>query len=240
MKEKIVNNLFELWKYIGCKTNSLHIKNSYCYVIHDNHSWPSKVFELASDDNVAEKISKDFIKSDLPNSISLMEDISLETQLLNNDFVLKSTVKGMYLDVSRERKLQDSYDSIERVDSIQKAVIFAEIASKSFGYELLSSTIIPLINASRLKLFIGKHGGKYVSCGMVHLDSNDISGLHMIGTLPEYRGKGLGKVMTGKLMYEAHKNESNQVVLVASIAGERIYSKLGFKLDGNLKSYSLK
>ena len=74
---------------------------------------------------------------------------------------------------------------------------------------------------------------------MVLLDKNGISGLHMIGTISKYRGLGLGKIMTNKLLFESFQNKSEQVVLVASESGERIYSKLGFLTQGNLKSYSI-
>lgn len=82
--------------------------------------------------------------------------------------------------------------------------------------------------------------GSLVSCGIVFLDNNNVSGIHMIGTIQDYRGLGLGKAMTTKLMFETYENKSSEAVLVASKAGERIYSKMGFKADGTLKSYSVK
>jgi len=81
--------------------------------------------------------------------------------------------------------------------------------------------------------------GSLVSCGIVFLDNNNVSGIHMIGTIQDYRGLGLGKAMTTKLMFETYENKSSEVVLVASKAGERIYAKLGFMTQGNLKSYSI-
>ena len=77
------------------------------------------------------------------------------------------------------------------------------------------------------------------SCGIVFVDNNKVSGIHMIGTIREYRGLGLGKAMTNKLIFEAYENKSCEVVLVASKAGERIYSKMGFIAYGALKSYSV-
>ena len=74
---------------------------------------------------------------------------------------------------------------------------------------------------------------------MLYLDKNGVSGIHMIGTLPEYRSHGLGKMMTKKLLNEAYVNRSEKVVLVASKAGERIYSKIGFIADETLKSYTV-
>ena len=62
----------------------------------------------------------------------------------------------------------------------------------------------------------------------------------MIGTIPEQRGFGLGKIMTAKLIFESFKNRSNTTVLVASESGERIYYRMGLIANGTLRSYSVK
>jgi ribosomal protein S18 acetylase RimI-like enzyme len=98
-------------------------------------------------------------------------------------------------------------------------------------------TIISLLNSdSKIRLYLGSYRGSVVNCGIIFLDENNVSGIHMIGTIAEYRGLGLGKIVTSKLIFEAYKNKSNTVVLVAFESGERIYSKMGFKVDGTLVS----
>jgi len=239
MKNKIINNLFELWKHIGANGQFLNSTEEYSYVMPNNNSWPSKVFELRESQINFKELYQKMENGGVPNSISILENEELETQLLAHKLMLKSSVIGMYLDLQEKDKPNNNFTSIEKVDDNLKAVEFAKIASISFGYEILSSTIISLINSAQLKLFIGQHNKKYVSCGMVLQDKNRISGIHMIGTISEYRGLGLGKTMTNKLLLESYKNGSNQVVLVASESGERIYSKIGFITQGNLKSYSI-
>ncbi len=240
MKNTIIKNLFEFWRHIGISGQFLYNNEQYNYVKPNNYSWPSKVFGLNESKINLKKICLKIKNGELPNSISILKNEVLEAQLTKHQFILKSSVKGMYFDLHEKDKPTEDFISIERVDNDEKAIEFSLIASNSFGYEILSSTIIALVSSSQLKLFIGKYNNKYVSCGMVFLDKNGISGLHMIGTLPNYRGFGLGKEMTNKLMLEVFKNESKQVVLVASKSGERIYSKLGFKAEGSLLSYSIK
>ncbi|MDW3209978.1 MAG: GNAT family N-acetyltransferase [Reichenbachiella sp.] len=239
MKKNIINNLFELWEHIGVNGQFLHSTAQYSYVKPGNCSWPNKVFRLKESETDFKELYQHIENGNIPDSISIGEKKTLETQLLAHNFKLKSVVKGMYLNLQKKNKPTNDFVSNEKVDNEVKAMEFAKIASLSFGYEILSSTIISLINSSQLKLFIGKHSGLYVSCGMVLLDQKGISGLHMIGTIPEYRGLGLGKVMTNKLLFESFENKSKQVVLVASESGERIYSKLGFVAQGSLKSYSI-
>ncbi|WP_437398744.1 GNAT family N-acetyltransferase [Flagellimonas lutimaris] len=239
MKKNIINNLFELWEHIGVNGRFLHNTAQYRYTSPGNGSWPNTVFRLKESEINFKELYQHVENGNIPGSISILENESLETQLLAHNFKLKSTVKGMCLDLQEKSKFINNFASIEKVDSEIKAIEFAKIASLSFGYEILSSTIISPINSSQLKLFIGKHSGLYVSCGMVLLDKKGISGLHMIGTIPEYKGLGLGKVMTNKLLFESFENKSKQVVLVASESGEHIYSKLGFVAQGSLKSYSI-
>jgi len=239
VKDKIISNLFELWEHIGTRGKFLHVSEDYLYVQPKNNSWPNIVFGLKNEKNKLKKLYQKIDNKALPNSVSMLENKELEAGLIEHKFMLKSAVKGMYLNLTEHSMPDKNFSSIDEVNNEQRAIEFAKIASKSFGYEILESTIIPLINSSRLKLFIGKHNGKYVSSGMLLLDKNNISGLHMIGTIPECRGLGLGKIMTNKLLFEAHENKSAQVVLVASEAGERIYSKLRFISDGILKSYKI-
>ncbi|BDD05595.1 GNAT family N-acetyltransferase [Aureibacter tunicatorum] len=70
-------------------------------------------------------------------------------------------------------------------------------------------------------------------------DSNDNAELHMIGTVPEGRGKGIGKSMTEYLLLEAKANNAKSCVLHASAMGARIYTKLGFQAYGELETYRI-
>ncbi|WP_425597907.1 GNAT family N-acetyltransferase [Ulvibacterium marinum] len=91
----------------------------------------------------------------------------------------------------------------------------------------------------KVQLFIGRHNDHYVSCGILFLDSNNDSGMHMIGLRRDFRGLGLGMAMTAHLLRHAVKNKSEEIHLVASKLGAPIYHKLGFQNRGYLKSYTV-
>ena len=147
----------------------------------------------------------------------------------------------MFLNLSREHKPKDNFSTIQQVDTELKAIEFAKFASRSFGYKIHPKTIISLLNSdSIIRLYLGSYKEALANCGIIFFDRNTVSGIHMIGTFPEHRGLGLGKIMTRKLIFEAFENRSEIVVLVASESGEKIYSKMGFIADGTLRSYSVK
>ncbi|AUP80988.1 GNAT family N-acetyltransferase [Flavivirga eckloniae] len=239
MKEEIANNMFELYELIGASNQSLKTSKGCSYVMSANNSWPTKVFRLNELQIDYGDLYQKMEFGEIPDSVFLNEDEVAESQLVKHGFKMKSTILSMYANLSEQTKSANSFTSIDRVDTEKAAAIFAKIASVAFSYEVRPETIASLINNPKLKIYIGKYKETYASSGMLLLDRNGISGLHMIGTLPEYRGYGLGKVMTGKLLFEAYENSSKQAVLGASELGHRVYSKLGFKVEGTLKSYSI-
>ena len=235
-----IDHLFDFWEYIGVQGDFFTTERGYKFSCQSNMSWPSKIFGIDSNRIDFEQLKVKIKNGLLPKSLGIPKDELAEKLLLIHNFEKTSVVKGMFLNISREHQPKDNFPTIQRVDTKSKAIEFANVAAKSFGYEIYPKTIISLLNFdSKIRLYLGSHNGSSVSCGIIFLDENKVSGIHMIGTIPEYRGRGLGKIMTTKLICEAFNNRSNTVVLVASESGERIYSKMGFKVDGTLSSYSI-
>ncbi|WP_024770346.1 GNAT family N-acetyltransferase [Aquimarina macrocephali] len=241
MNETIINHLFEFWGYIGIQGNFLNRGDGYTYTKPEKKSWPSKIFGIDPEIINMDQLHAKMKNGVLPNSLGVAENENIEKRLLQYDFELKSVVKAMFLETSKHTAPIEDFATIEPVDDDNKAIVFARVSSKSFGYQILPETITSLVKHQKnIHLFLGKHNSEYVSCGIIYHDKNGCSGIHMIGTLPEYRGMGLGKIMTDKLLFEAYRNLSDIVVLVASRFGEGIYSKIGFITDGTLKSYTVK
>lgn len=240
MNQQIVEHLFRFWRAIGTLGGCIHKSEEYDYTAPAQKSWPSKVFGLKTSGLDIDSL-KDGIEAEvIPNSVGTYEDGAMGVQLLNQGFVLTSSVAAMSMDISESNFGEKiNVGPIEQVDSDEKSRIFADVASQSFGYPVLETTIAPLRKSQSFKLFLGKLGDSYCSCGIVYLDENNIAGIHMIGTLPKFRGRGLGKIMTQHLIQVAQKYGSQYIYLVASEAGERIYQKIGFKNHGVLQSYSL-
>jgi len=239
MNKQIINHLFEFWEQIGKHGNFLTKENGFSFTNPSDNSWPSKIFHFNISELELSELQKKIRLQELPNSLAIHEDNVIKNELVRNGFCPTSQVKAMALDTSEFNFVPIDASEFIRVRSRLEAELFAQVATESFGYPVGPSTIRALINKPSFALFLGKHENAFPSCGMVYLDQNGVSGIHMIGTKAGYRGLGLGKKMTQFLIHQAIKNQSRKVYLVASQAGERIYTKMGFTTHGVLESYSL-
>ncbi|RDY61380.1 GNAT family N-acetyltransferase [Flagellimonas nanhaiensis] len=238
MNQQIVDNLFGFWEEIADSGGFLGRESDFKFSKPSGDSWPSKVFEVSSETDLT-KLKEGIKNGTFPNSIGVHGGGIPEQGLKDSGFTKTSSINAMaFEDVDGWNGNSEDF-GIVPVDSVEKSKVFARVASRSFGCEVMEATVSSLYGHPSFSLFLGKHGDDYASCGIHFLDRNGISGLHMIGTLSEYRGFGLGKKMTLFLMRQAKINNSPRIYLVASKAGERIYTKLGFKVFGTLESYSL-
>jgi hypothetical protein len=239
MNAKIINNLFEFWEQIGISACCYKQELGFKFTLPESNSWPSKIFSIDPLAINLKDVKSRIRNNELPNAIGVVEDKNTNNLLVKHCFNKTSVIKTMSLNISEVQKPAIKYPGIKRVETTKEALHFAEIATKSFGYMVSPNIIKSITKNSKIKMFLGKHQNEYVSCGMVFLDQIGQSGIHMIGTLEGYRGYGLGKTMTQKLISEAFQNSSDNVFLVASKLGEPIYTKLGFKTYGALATYSV-
>ncbi|MBW2936758.1 GNAT family N-acetyltransferase [Aureisphaera sp. CAU 1614] len=239
MNAKIINNLFEFWEQIGTSAHCFKKEIGFKLTMPENNSWPSKIFSLNPLTIDLKDLRNRIQNSELPNAIGVVEEENTNQILVKHHFKKTSIVKAMSLNISQLEKPTINFDNIKQIETDEEACHFAEIATKSFGYVVSPKIIKAIIKESNIKMFLGKLENEYASCGMIYLDKNGESGIHMIGTLDNFRGFGLGKTMTQKLISEAFKNNSDYVFLVASKLGEPIYTKLGFQTFGALATYTV-
>lgn len=235
MNEQIINNLFELWKQIGKLLNKLTETEYYSAVSMDDSDWPNRIFNL-NDKFDINKILKLSQEEKLPEIITIKKPNNLRN---NPDFEFIFSQKNMALDLKAVKKLSRNLN-IKRVKTKTDSINFARTASESFRYSVDSNVIFKIINNSEsIRLFIYQEKNECLGCGIVFFDSYNNAGLHMIGTLPKSRGKGIGKSMTERLLIEAKENNMNFCVLHASLMGESIYRKLGFEPYMELETYRI-
>ncbi|NDV42407.1 GNAT family N-acetyltransferase [Flagellimonas sediminis] len=238
MNQKIKEHLFDFWETIGTSGGFLKNGNGYLFTGPINNSWPHKTFRLQSQFINPKTLAQDLQEGMVPNSMVASKDEQGDL-IKALKLSLTSSLSAMAMDTSGKAPLPLEKVLFERVSTKSQASIFADIASRAFGYAVLTQVLDPLIKNQNFKLFLGKHDESFACCGMIYLDREGNHGLHMIGTLPNFRGLGLGKEMTKFLLNQAIMDNSGPVYLIASVAGEKIYTKLGFKTYGTLETYTL-
>ena len=79
-----------------------------------------------------------------------------------------------------------------------------------------------------LVLYLAYYQGTPAATGML-LKHDAIASLHWIGTLPEFRKKGLGFAVSHTLLSDTQRMGCKQALLLSSTSGKPLYERLGFK-----------
>jgi GNAT superfamily N-acetyltransferase len=237
MNNIITNNLFEFWSYIGKQNNIYTESSNYKSVSVDNSDWPNRVYSIEDKIETYSEIIRLSNQDLLPNIITLHN----QTGLLNHSKLqLRFSQINMSLDLTKYTNEISKNENIYQIETKLEAFEFANIASQSFGTRVDGAIIYNLCKDSiNTKLFIYREKRKSFGCGIIFFDKSNIAGFHMIGTIPNGRGKGIGKSITERLIEEALINNSKYCVLNASKLGEPIYKKLGFTNFGVLENYTI-
>lgn len=237
MNKQIINNLYELWEQIGNLTYKLSKTENYSAVSMDDSDWPNRVFNLKNKTGDLEEIVQLSQQGKLPEIITVPKPNNLKS---HTSFEFIFGQKNMALDLKSYTNELSVNLNIKRVKTKKDAIGFAKTASESFGYKVDFNVIHKMLNDTEtIRLFIYEENNESLGCGIVFFDSNHNAGLHMIGTLPQGRGKGIGKSMTERLLIEAKENHMNRCVLHASLMGESIYRKLGFISYDEIETYRI-
>lgn len=99
--------------------------------------------------------------------------------------------------------------------------------------------ILENADSSKLKLYIGYYGNIPAATSMAMM-YDDAVALHWVGTIAQYRNKGLGYAVTCQPMLEAKNNNIKSALLFASVMGKPLYEKIGFKQYLNYHVYGHK
>lgn len=155
-------------------------------------------------------------------------------KLLDNQFTYVISYPGMIL------KLEDliSYDyatsiSIKEINDAIEIKQWIDIVAKSYNlngneFERFVTYLHQNVPGADLRFYTGYYDGEPVATSMT-IQQEDVVGVHWVGTLPEYRSRGLGYAITHKSLVDAKNTGADQTILMASELGRPVYIKMGFK-----------
>ena len=202
-----------------------------------NSDWPNRIFNLINDTETLAEIVQLSKNGKVPEILTVPKPNDLDENP-NLEFVVGQKNMAFELKLFSSKTIKNP--NIIQVKTEENAIAFAGTASKSFGYKVDYKVVNKIAKSSEnIRLFIYQENNESLGCGIVFFDSNNNAGLHMIGTHPNVREKGIGKNMTEHLLMEAKENKSKLCVLHASKMGEPIYTKLGFQKYGEIETYRI-
>lgn len=79
-----------------------------------------------------------------------------------------------------------------------------------------------------LHFYIGLYQGTVATAAMA-IYHHEIMGLHWVGTLPEFRGKGLATTISYAMLADGKQAGYTQAILLANPPAIPVYSRMGFK-----------
>lgn len=89
-----------------------------------------------------------------------------------------------------------------------------------------------------IKFYVGYFNNSPAATSMI-IERGDVVDIHWVGTLPEFRNKGLGQAVTVFPLHEIKKTIKT-AILYASEMGKPLYEKIGFSEVGGCHVYRIK
>jgi GNAT superfamily N-acetyltransferase len=122
---------------------------------------------------------------------------------------------------------------IEEVQTVQDLDSWIAIAAQSFTvdageFKKLIDYIFKYATPGTVHAYRALYNNMPVATSMV-IKRGEIVSVHFVGTLDEYRGKGIGHAVTHKPLIDMHLQGAQWAILLASEMGKSIYEKMGFR-----------
>ena len=171
----------------------------------------------------------------------------LGKRLMARGFVVEDKPRAMSLDVKKARgPFFPTELRIRLVQSKQELREWFGVWASSFEIpEAIRGGLLQLFEAKGYSVesdvlnYAGYAGGVMVATSSLFAGRR-AAGLYNVGTLPSFRGRGIGSAMTWAAVQEAKERGQALVVLQASQMGYSIYRKMGFKEQFRFAAYVLK
>lgn len=175
------------------------------------------------------------------------EDQAGLAALLQHGLVLTETNTAMEVSLSKTRRTPAPIAEVEikRAETTDDLLEVGEMMFALFGgsdegravftyYRQLSEH--PLSAFPAMHFYLGKLQGMVVTTGMLFVGSQTV-GIYDVATHAQYRRRGIGSAMFGRLLQDACSFGHRRCVLQASSDGLGIYLRAGFRPVGTVQVF---
>jgi GNAT superfamily N-acetyltransferase len=156
------------------------------------------------------------------------------TLLQTHGFTYETSYLAMGIDLAivEQQKYSDAI-TIKEI-SMPNLEKWVDIATQSyrientFEYAAFMKWVMLRAKPGQVHLYMAFYNGIPAAVSMT-IQHKSILCLHKVGTLPTFRGKGLGYAMSHKPLYDGKLRGCTHAFLLASAQGKPVYEKIGFE-----------
>lgn len=233
-----IENLTSLWQTVSEPSNSYFCETNFDYSFIENSEWPNRLWFNQDINKELIKLAKTKIKATSTNLIIPYWDVYNSNsfkRLEENEFNLKFEQIGMSLKTPSILSEVNTLN-LKKISTEKEAELWSVLFSKSFGYYI--NPILLNTSNRNTNFYIAYDQGKAFGTGILHT-TNNVSGIHSLGILPEQRRKGYAEQIMKLLINKSIEINSDYITLQSSNMGKGLYLKLGFEEQFVIKNYAL-
>lgn len=244
MDSAIINNLFDLYAFLGSRPQiSIDKAGPFHIITGEGSVWPSMAYNPSED-------YSEFVLDDLFNSL---KNSSCKTVIVTGSFsktLLPFFKANRYMPITQWHNMAKNVVANENMHPIEGLNIticdtpqllddWASVASRVlFKNESIDKDLFADgIKKGVFKLILGKMHNAAASTVLVYC--GETAGIYMVATLPEYQKRGIGKAMMGYAEQLIYKLGYPATLLHSTQSGLPLYKSLGYtSYDTNVLFYN--
>lgn len=172
-------------------------------------------------------------------------DIETPKILENHAFKFSVDFPAMQLDLTNVASMQYADGIvIKKIDTQDDIAVWIDVVFKSYGISNVAeftqyiNALLEHATSGLLCFYLAFHNNIPAAASMT-ITYDDIVALHWVGTLKDYRRKGLGFAASHLPLVDAKANGAKAAVLFASKLGEPVYERIGFAEYARYNVYKL-
>jgi GNAT superfamily N-acetyltransferase len=246
----ITDNLYSLYEFFGSQNGCKLIKGKAAnWIITTPSCWPNMIYNIRFTNGDFIKYVKDITENIRQKKappfwiITPETDPGIEQILENNGMIAIDLLQGMVIDLD-DFIIQKQEDNpipdviIREVTNTDDLLQWIDIVNRVIfkGKKLDPELLLRLSGHPLIHFYTGFLQDTPVATSMSFI-SFPSAGFYNIATLPSFRKKGLGRALTLYAMMDAFKKGCKTGILHASLMGEPVYAKIGYKHYGQYKVF---
>ncbi len=247
---QIIDQNINQYYYYLAKKNCLNLYkgSELSWISNSSLNFLNTIFALPSkaSTQIIENIFINILEKKYPayllfNDKEVSEDF--EKALLLHNFEIASKWSGMTLEIKQlyaatplpdfEIRLAHSYKELKDWLSIIETGLFRNMEKLEFSF------FKNLLNDPKINFYLAYYQ-KQPATAIMSFNSDDVCGLYLLATLPQYRRMGMADTLMKEAINHGYRQGMKYSTLQATEAGYKIYERMGFKECCEIKFFRFK